>query len=434
MDMVRTLIDTASCFLELLLCMYFFSAFKDLRFRKLFTYSIVIICGCLYSGALYYFQAGANLFLVSLVLTFIVSLCYRYKWYFSIFMTIIISVISGLSELIITGLGNVFGVDYSSSSSNVYVYIVALFATKTITYLIILIIRKGKHSSFTSIKNMKFAQLMLLPVATVAIAIVFSYYIIYYNASEAINIGSVISLFILITSNVMIFSIIDAQDELISVREKLKSSRVLMENQKTYYEDAFKSQQETRKTRHDLKNIFIAVLNELNSGNTDRSKEILQKKLSELEQYIYIDQSYDNVIDAVIYSKQKEAEAQKVIIDMHKSVNQRLYFDDLDLTVLVANLLDNAIEATSKVDVSITIEFSFITEQENLIITTRNPTVNIIEEGGRLHTTKKDKSWHGYGLMSIESIVDKYNGEFIWDYTEGVFSVTIILPNRRISA
>lgn len=434
MEMVRTLIDTGSCFFELLLCVYFFSAFKDLRFRKPITYIIVFICGCLYSIALYYFQSGANLFLVSLVFTFIISLCYRYKWFVSIFMTIIISVISGLSELIITGLGKVFGVDYSSSSSNVYVFIIALLATKTITYLIILIIRKGKHSSFTSIKNMRFAQLILLPVATVAIAVVFSYYIIYYNASEAINIGSVISLLILITSNVMIFSIIDAQDELISVREKLKTSRVLMETQKTYYEDAFISQQEISKTRHDLKNIFIAVLNEMNSGNTVSAREMIQKKLSELEQYIYIDQSYDNVIDAVIYSKQSEAEAQNIIIDIRKSVNQRLFFDDLDLTVLVANLLDNSIEATSKVEDSKTIEFSFITEQENLIITTRNPTVNIIEDGGRLHTTKKDKSWHGYGLMSIESIVKKYNGEFIWDYTEGVFSVTIILPNRRMSA
>ena len=31
-------------------------------------------------------------------------------------------------------------------------------------------------------------------------------------------------------------------------------------------------------------------------------------------------------------------------------------------------------------------------------------------QNGRLTTTKKDKEMHGYGLKSIEAVVDKYDG------------------------
>lgn len=57
----------------------------------------------------------------------------------------------------------------------------------------------------------------------------------------------------LLAANVAIFYIVDRQYELISSKEKLKASQALLENQRQYYEDVFQSQQEIRKTRHDLK-------------------------------------------------------------------------------------------------------------------------------------------------------------------------------------
>lgn len=229
----------------------------------------------------------------------------------------------------------------------------------------------------------------------------------------------------------MIFNIIDAQYELINIKEKLKMSQVLMQNQKQYYEDAFKSQQEIRKTRHDLKNIFIAVLGELNSGNIDATKSMLQNKLEEMEQYIYVDDNSDNVIDAVIHSKERDAEKCGVYVEVQKIINRDIAIDDLDLAVLIANLLDNAIEATSKIDGERRIDFSFITDNENLIIISRNPTKNVID-GEKLQTTKSDSSKHGFGIMSINSIAEKYNGSFVWNCKNSIFVATIILPNLRI--
>lgn len=309
--------------------MYFFSAFKERRFCKPVTFFVAMLSGYIYALALWLLPGGGMLFVASVVVTFFISICFKFKWYVSIFMTITFSVISGLSELIVMNFVTFSGLNFATANSNDYVYVAGLFATKTFTYILILMIRKGNHKSFQSIKNMKFLQLLLLPCATIAISIVFSHYIYSYNVSTLLKIISMISQIILIISNVMIFNIIDAQYELISIREKLKTSHILMENQRQYYEDAFKSQQEIRKTRHDLKNIFITMLGELNAGNVEETKAMIQSKLKEMDQYIYVDQSGDNVIDSVIHAKEADAKKLGINMEVKQYISQNIIIDHL---------------------------------------------------------------------------------------------------------
>ena len=115
-------------------------------------------------------------------------------------------------------------------------------------------------------------------------------------------------------------------------------------------------------------------------------------------------------------------------MDVKLHINQDIRIDHLYLAVLIANLLDNAIEAANQVSADKYVRFCMITDNESIVITSNNPTVNAIE-GNQLKTTKKDASKHGFGMMSIRSVVEKYNGSFVWNCEEGVFSVTIILPN-----
>ena len=428
MDILRTAIESASCFVEIMLCMYFFSAFKERRFSKPITFLFAFVLGCVYSFALYLLPAGGILYAASIAVTFFISLCYKFKWYVSVFMTVIISVISGLSEVIVMNLVTFTGLSFETANTNNYVYVTGLLITKTFTYIIILLIRKGNHKSFQSIKNMRFLQLLLLPCATIVISIVFFQFIYSYNVSTLLRMMSIVSQIILIISNVMIFNIIDSQYELISIREKLRTSHILMENQRLYYEDAFKSQQEIRKTRHDLKNIFIAMLGELNAGCVDETKAMIQSKLEEMEQYIYVDQSCDSVIESVIHSKEIDAKKRNINMEVKQLISQDIHIDHLDLAILIANLLDNAIEAADRVPDDKYVRFSIITDNENIVITSNNSTINVMDRS-QLKTTKKDSSKHGFGIMSIRSIVEKYNGSFVWNCKEGVFSATIILPN-----
>ena len=89
-----------------------------------------------------------------------------------------------------------------------------------------------------------------------------------------------------------------------------------------------------------------------------------------------------------------------------------LFMDGLDLYTLMGNALDNAIEATEKLPenqrfVSVKIQNKVgmtLVEISNPI----NQELNIVE--GKLHTTKKDKEAHGFGMRSMKEIVKRYDG------------------------
>lgn len=98
----------------------------------------------------------------------------------------------------------------------------------------------------------------------------------------------------------------------------------------------------------------------------------------------------------------------------------------------MGNALDNAIEATEKVeDVSEkTVSFDMITTAERIIITIENP-VNGNINPDKLTTTKKDKLNHGHGINSIKTIAIKYDGVAEFACNNGNFITNINIGNMK---
>lgn len=50
-----------------------------------------------------------------------------------------------------------------------------------------------------------------------------------------------------------------------------------------------------------------------------------------------------------------------------------------------------------------------------------------MQHNGRLVTGKKDKQKHGWGIKSVVSTAEKYNGTVEYNYTDYMFSVSVML-------
>lgn len=84
--------------------------------------------------------------------------------------------------------------------------------------------------------------------------------------------------------------------------------------------------------------------------------------------------------------------------------------DDMDLYILLENLCDNAIEAAAQSN-NPTIKLQISEDNGNLCIYIGNTTSdNVLKNNPHMNTTKKDKNMHGFGIMNIRDIIDKYNG------------------------
>lgn len=85
--------------------------------------------------------------------------------------------------------------------------------------------------------------------------------------------------------------------------------------------------------------------------------------------------------------------------------------EDIDLCVLLGNILDNAIEACEKSSEK-NIEVSIYSDSTKLIITViNNIDFSVLNDNPELNTSKTDISSHGYGVKTIKSIAEKYNGQ-----------------------
>lgn len=430
MNIVRVIIEYAGCFLEMILAAYFFSSFQRRRFSNKTQIIIFTVISVIYGSAVALFPAGNAIYVTSILVTLVMAFCYKFKWYTAIFISLIFSVISGLAELVVMRIVTIGGRNFEEVNANILAYMSGLLASKMITYLITVIVRKKRYKSFQSVEGMRFVSLLMLPCSSIIMSMVYSYLMLQYQINGVLEFLSIFALICLLSSNAMIFYVVDKQYELISSKEKLKMSEVLLDNQKQYYEDVYRSQQEIRKTRHDLKNIFIALLGALNTNNSDLCKKIIQEKLDEMKQHIDISSVANNMLDSILYSKINEAHNRDVVLDIRKNINRPITIDHFDLSILISNLLDNAIEAAADVVGKKEVTFSILTDNDNLIILSNNPTINT-SFNENMQTTKKDSRRHGFGLMSIKSIVEKYGGSYSMTYDDGFANVTIILTNSN---
>ena len=96
------------------------------------------------------------------------------------------------------------------------------------------------------------------------------------------------------------------------------------------------------------------------------------------------------------------------------------------MTVVLGNLLDNAIRAVKETDrkkLQITMRYN----KGRLILQIENAYKNIIKSKGKLQTTKKEKQGHGIGLESVREVVERYDGIIQIDCKDNMFVVTAIL-------
>ena len=136
------------------------------------------------------------------------------------------------------------------------------------------------------------------------------------------------------------------------------------------------------------------------------------------------------MVDAILNSKLSLANSQEININAKATVPKDLNIADIDICVIIGNLMDNAMEATLKLDNP---EDRFIRvyirEMKNqLYISVTNSVGGKIKKINLEYISTKLGLNHGFGLKRVDNIVGKYKGFINRQNEEGVFATEIILP------
>ena len=105
------------------------------------------------------------------------------------------------------------------------------------------------------------------------------------------------------------------------------------------------------------------------------------------------------------------------------------FLSDGDLYCLFGNIIDNALEAVSKIEEKERRVINLVVKVKNDMLIVQQDNFydgNLQFSDGLPVTTKNDKDYHGFGMRSIRMIVHKYDGEFTTYVKGDVFHLNVI--------
>ena len=182
-----------------------------------------------------------------------------------------------------------------------------------------------------------------------------------------------------------------------------------------------------RKQVHDFR-AHINILNQLiSSKEYNEAEKYLGSLLKAQSTRMFLVSCNHPVLDALFNTKASEALSKN--IDIHFEVNDlsHLPFDSIDLTVLLSNLIDNAIEGCERTSRDKVIQIQALKNNVfRFIIRNTSPSVNIVNN--EISSTKPNPQSHGYGLPNIKTIITKYHGEYAMSYKDGYFQFIFEIP------
>ena len=431
--MAEYLINLSGNICEVLIIHFFYSTFEK-KFSKKTTVALSVLFTAfqfmnnnLFLGKSVLVMLGSTLF------GFLVSLLYDVKWSSRFFYSILLLIIFGAPEMIIgTVLTAVFGVDLSAQYASPVVFETGTLVSKFFAYAIVLVIRKRRFKIEGIVSKQSFFLLYILPAFSVLV-LLFFLKVCYSTDNADAQLMSLASSAVLTLANISIFYIIDKLNELIETKEKLDFAELHIHNQLLHYRELNKHQNELRIFRHDIKNRLLSLMALVKDGKSDKALQIMENNLNWLEEMnSNIINSGNPVVDAIIQAKLHIVKDKGITFQISTKLAEEIRIDELELGIVLGNALDNAIEAVEKNTAANKkrISLSLMSADGRISISVSNPVEAEINTE-RLCTAKPDKDKHGYGIKSIKTIAEKYEGIVLFTCDNGIFEANINLSNKK---
>lgn len=189
----------------------------------------------------------------------------------------------------------------------------------------------------------------------------------------------------------------------------------IYENIEQYIKYYQRDEERIRKIRHDMKNHFTIIRALKGDENIHQYIDKVYPELDNLR-IINTNQSGNIYVDAIINCKRLQYPS--VELNCQCCISQ-LNMNDVDLSMLLFNLIDNACQAAEKVNGKVELDLKYI--EPHLLIIIDNSKKGSID----FHSQKGKE--HGYGMKIINEIVDKYKGKIDYHISEKEVKTSIIM-------
>lgn len=180
--------------------------------------------------------------------------------------------------------------------------------------------------------------------------------------------------------------------------------------------------------RHDYHNHIQAML-----ALTDQPEELRQylwKLNDDLTTVDTVLKTGNVTVDAILNSKLSLIKSKHIAVNAKATVPADLRISEIDLCAIIGNLLDNAMEACLRQGETeerfIRVYIGILKKQLYICVT--NSVGGKVKKVGKTYLSTKNSDAHGFGLMRIDRLADKYGGYVNRQSEQGAFATEVMLP------
>lgn len=363
--------------------------------------------------SLHLMQLNILFFLIANFL-FLISM-FRISCLSALFHASLTTAIMALSELAVLTVVPNIAYNFNQSFDYQKRLLFLTIFSKLLYFMIVFVLSHAlsKQKESAGMKRKEICLLLIVPLLTVWIVITFFYICYQYMLpEETYTMVLISSLFLLIINVVtwMIYGFLLHQNQQFTVG--------LLQHQKEsflaeHYQILLRQNEEQRLLIHDMKSHLqsISLLNE--QRETDKAGEYIRQLLSSAPLKSSTHYCDHQLLNAILCFYDKKCFDQGV--SFHADIRHHAadFLSEKNLTSLFCNLLENAVEAAKDCEKGfIDLSLSDQDKTDFIVLKVTNSCLSDpFRNNAELHTTKRDTVKHGYGLKSIQKVVDTYHGD-----------------------
>ena len=300
-----------------------------------------------------------------------------------------------------------------------------LFAMSAAAALIVFLVFRFLRKAFRTYvsENQTNWQLLCFPV--LMIFLLFSYFS--NSATNTVNLAllllSAFSMFL------VLIRVLAVSSDIAELKAAVKEVAGQMELQRQEYEDMCKKVESGREYRHDMRHHLLAMEEMAKAGDNGELLAYIGDLSGRLAETAGRTYCKDPAVNAVLSASLQKAERAGCKVTENICLPDELPFERTDLCILLANTIENAVNACAEFlekdrYIRLSAEFQ---EDKKLAIAVDNPCAGEVHFDREGFPDVPQREGHGIGLKSVRRIADKYRGFFQCECENGEFRFRAVL-------
>jgi sensor histidine kinase YesM len=317
-----------------------------------------------------------------------------------------------------------------SNDASPVLLLIKIIAIQTMIFVLSrLLIAFFKRQRINIVKG-QFVVLIVIMLLSIASIYIITLLATYRGSQTVLSVTLLLMAVISGFLNLAIFYIIDNMSKSYRLENDLTLMKQQMDMQYQYYRQLEAEYDNSQKIVHDIKN-HIRVMERLYQEDRPDGELEYTKQINQIVDRLGLKFKCGNkILNIIMNEKIRLCDLNQIEFLWSVENVDFSFMEDIDITAIFANLLDNAIEACKKIVRGKKFMEIRIYHYNDMVIINLVNSIESVPERAQGEFVSSKREHKAVGLSNVKEAVKKYSGDLNISVEQNEFSVSIIFPDK----